>query len=179
MRLLATDAESRARAARRPRRAVLLGAATTAILGLGAAGATAAGFIPGWVPWTTGEGSKCTIQFVAKPTSISGEPVQAAVRAAAVDEANRFLATFDLESIDEARAIQKFQEQEDAVIASLPSAEQNPRIAGEQQERLTGDDLAVNAVLSDVADALDADLASKGLPTGGRAVSAGVAWQCE
>lgn len=87
---------------------------------------------------------------MAKPTSTSTEPLRPDVWAAAVDEAKRFLATFDLDSIDQARAIKEFQLQEDAAIASLPSAEQNPRIADEQQPRLTGDDLAVNAVLSEV-----------------------------
>ena len=101
------------------------------------------------------------------------------MRAAAVDEANRFLATFDLDSIDEARAIREFPLQEDAAITSLPSVEQNPRIEDEEQQRLTGDEMAVNAVLSEVGQALDAHLASKGLPTGGRAVSAGTAWRCE
>lgn len=179
LRLLAADAESQSRAPRRPRRVALLIGASAAIVGLGTAGATAAGFIPSWVPWATSEGSTCTIQFVAKPTSTSAEPLQPAVRAAAVDEANRFLATFDLASIDEARAIREFQLQEDAAIASLPSVEQEPRIKDEQQPRLTGDDLAVNAMLLEVSQALDAQLASKGLPTGGRAVTAGMAWRCE
>lgn len=179
LRVLAADAESQSRTPRRPRRVALLIGTSAAIVGLGAAGATAAGFIPGWVPWATSEGSDCSIQLVAKPTSKSTEPLQPAVRAAAVDEANRFLATFDLDSIDEARAIREFQLQEDAAIASLPSVEQNPRIEDEQQPRLTGDDLAVNAVLSEVGQALEAHLASKGLPTGGRAVSAGMAWRCE
>ena len=169
---------SRSRGGRGGRVALLIGT-SAAIVGLGAAGATAAGFIPSWVPWATSEGSNCTIQFVAKPTSSSTEPLQPAVRAAAVDEANRFLATFDLDSIDEARAIREFPLQEDAAITSLPSVEQNPRIEDEEQQRLTGDEMAVNAVLSEVGQALDAHLASKGLPTGGRAVSAGTARRCE
>ena len=181
LRLLAADAEAQARPARRARRAAGLLGATAAIVGLGAAGATAAGFVPGWVPWTTGEGSSCTMKFGAKPHDRFGDPLDytygkpleggSAELRRAVDEANRFLATFDLDAIDEARAIKEFQQGEDAAIAAMPPAEQQPR--------LTGDDLALNAVWLTVSGELDAHLASLGLPSSGEALSVWMAWECE
>lgn len=173
LRLLAADAESQARPPRRTRRTLLVGT-TSALVVLGATGATAAGFMPGWVPWTTGEGSSCTMQFAAKPYWTDGDSLEtehSTENAAAVDEANRFLATFDLDSIDEAQAIKDFQREEDAVIASMPQSEQAPL--------MTGDDLALNAVWLKVSRALDADLAALGLPTIDEAVGVSMTWECE
>ncbi len=174
LRLLAADAESQARPPRRTRRTLLVGT-TSALVVLGATGATAAGFMPDWVPWTTGEGTSCTMQLRVKAHS-EKETLDyerfAKEMAPVVDEANRFVATFDLDSIDEARAIQEFQQVEDAVIASMPLAE--------QQAQVTGDELALVAKVAKVDQALHAHLASVGLlPTGGGAVSVGVAWECE
>lgn len=181
LRLLAADVESQARAPRRTRHTALLVGATAAILGLGAAGATAAGFIPGWVPWTTDEGSSCKMQFGAKPHDTSGKtldytygeplPGGSAELRRTADEANRFLATFDLDSIDQAQAIREFQQAQDAAIASQPPAEQQPRS--------TGDDLALNAVWLTVSQQLDAHLASLGLPSSEQALSVWMAWECK
>ncbi len=170
---MAATAESQARAPRRTRLALFVGA-TAAIVGLGATGATAAGFMPGWVPWTTGEGSSCTMLFEANPYWTDGDSLElehSTENAAAVDEANRFLAAFDLDSIDEAQAIKDWQQAEDAVIASMPPHEQQPR--------LTGDDLALNAMWWQVGQALDAHLASMGLPTIDEAVGVKMTWECE
>jgi hypothetical protein len=187
LRLLAADAESQSRAPRRPRRVALLIATSAAIVGLGAAGATAAGFIPGWVPWATSEGTNCSMQFRPRPVfteeelleypNLVGDEYPALLlseeeyphlsegKVRAVKEALTFLARFNLDSIDEARVVRDYQQVEDAVIASLPSVEENPRIEGEEQPRLTGADLAVAAVAAEVSKALEEHLVSVGLPS--------------
>lgn len=174
LRLLAADAEAQVRAPRRKHRRVLLVGAAAAIVGLGATGATAAGFMPDWVPWTTGEGSSCTMLFEAKPYWTDGDSLEtehSAANAAAVDEANRFLATFDLDSIDEAQAIKDFQREEAAVRATMPPEEQAPLT--------TGDDLALNAVWLKVSRALDAHLAALGMPAIDEAVGVKMTWECQ
>ena len=179
LRLLAVDVESQSRTPRRVRRGTLLAGATAAILGLGAAGAAAGDFLPRWVPWTTDQGSTCTIQFRVKPFLTPEEhleyphfgedeypafdvsedeyPHLSQGKVEAIQEALRFLATFDVDSIDYAQAIRDYQREEDAAIASMPPAEQQPR--------LTGDDLSEAAVHYEVSKELADHLASMGLPT--------------
>lgn len=114
---------------------------------------------PGWVPWTTSSGSSCEMQFTARPLdpgTASSKQYTVVERRVVVEEANRFLASFDYASVDEARAIREFQAEEDAVIDS----QLDPK---ERQPRLVGDDLALTAVGFEVWDALEAHLTSRGM----------------
>lgn len=174
LRLLVREAESRARPQRRRLRAALVGVAAAGAVGLGTATAMAAGVVPtpGWVPWTTDSGSTCEMQFTARPLDAGAHSKQRhtdAERRRAVDEANRFLASFDYSSIDEEQAISEFQTEEDAVIRSQPDPE-------ERQPRLTGDDLALTAVGFEVWDALEAHLTSRGIDP--ELVGYGQGWKC-
>jgi hypothetical protein len=157
LRQLAADAEALGRPRRRAHRASLVAGVTAA---------TAGGFIPGWVPWTTGAGSSCTMHFEALPSEPDNEhpgSFSPELKTAAANEANLFLSTFDVGSIDEAQAILAFQQAQDAAGA-------------EAAGRFTGDDLAVNAVSWRVAQAMEAHLSAVGLPP--KAVFSMMEWQC-
>ncbi|MGZ6744589.1 MAG: hypothetical protein ACXVD0_01680 [Nocardioides sp.] len=172
--ILATRAEGVSRRRRSGLRAALVGAVAAGVLGVGAAGAMAAGVVPtpGWVPWATDSGSSCSMQFTVTAAGPDGEPPRASFTVAeqqrAVDEARRFLATFDYSSVDQARAIRAWRQAEDAAMADEP--------AGERQPRLTGDDLALTAVGREVGRALGADLARHGVDPG--LVVLGQGWRC-
>lgn len=175
LRVLVREAESTARPQRRTVRATLVGVVTAGAVGLGTATAMATGVVPtpAWIPWTTGSGSTCEMQFTARPLDTGAPSARRhtdAERRQAVDEANRFLASFDYSSIDEEQAIREFQAEEDAVIESQPDPE-------ERQPRLTGDDLVLTAVGSEVWDALEVHLASRGIDT--ELVGYGQTWKCE
>jgi hypothetical protein len=174
LRRLVREVEPTARPQRRRVRAALVGLATAATVALGTATAMAAGVVPtpGWLPWTTGTGSTCEMQFTARPLfggATPGRRYTHAERREAVDEANRFLASFDYASVDEQSAIEEFQAEEDVAINGQPDP-------NERQPRLTGDDLAITAVGFEVWDALEDHLRSRGLdPT---LVGYGQGWKC-
>jgi|GEM_PF-2938322 len=171
--MVATEAQ--ARSPRRLRRFGLVAATATGIIGLGTAGAVAAGLVPGWVPWATENGRSCEMQFIAQPRGDDGEPAavdySAADQRRAADEARRFLAGFDYHSIDKARAIAQWQRSEDAAIAAT--------VPGEQQPRLDGADLELNAVGRVVWLRLQAHLEAEGFTRPADAVGFAQAWRCE
>lgn len=163
----------------RPRRKVLRVALASAIsaglFSVGTAGAIAVGIVPtpSWVPWATGTGSSCEMEFTASAAGPNEErfsrPFTQAEEERAVIEANRFLADFDYSSINEADAIREWKKAEDAAIA----AQGDPN---ERQPRLTGDELALTAVWHKVGEQLRADLNDHNIPTEAIAFSQG--WRC-
>jgi hypothetical protein len=163
---LVLDAGSAARPRRRGLRIGIAGGLATVVIGAGSVGGMASGLVPtpSWVPWTTPSGSHCTMEFTVSPQEVlppgEGEPLAhghtEAQKRAAVAEAQRFLKSFDYTTIDQAAAIRKFQKDEAAANAmQADPAERSPR--------LTGDDLAIAAVGSEVWQRLKADLIAKQL----------------
>ncbi|MEU4195238.1 hypothetical protein AB0E69_25290 [Kribbella sp. NPDC026611] len=163
---MVVDAEAAARPRRRRLRAGAIGGLATTAIAIGTGAAMATGLVPTptWVPWTTPSGSQCRIQVTVSPVVDErpgdGEPLahghSEADKQAALNEANRFLNSFDYSSIDQAAAIRKFQKAEDAANAGEPDP-------AERQPRITGDDLALSAVGSEIWHRLAADLTDKHL----------------
>jgi hypothetical protein len=145
-----------AEAAVRPRRSVLrlglVSAIATGVLGVGTAGAMAAGIVPTLaVPWVTDSGSSCEIEFTASAAEPDGEAPSVSYtpdeQRRAVTEAKRFLAAFDYSSIKEADAIREWTD-------------------AENDRWLRGDDRApLIAVGREVWNQLSRDLTERGLPT--------------
>lgn len=167
-----------AEAATRPRRnglkAGLVSVMAAGVFSVGTAGAMAAGIVatPSWIPWATDSGSSCAMQFTASaagPDEEHGRPYTEAEQQRAVTEANRFLASFDYSSINEADAIRAWKEAEDAAVAGQPDPD-------ERQPRLSGDDLAITAVRHQVWNRLAADLTAHGIPTDTVVFAQG--WRC-
>jgi hypothetical protein len=173
IRRLVGEVESTFRPQRRTLRAGLIGVAAAATLGLGTATAMAAGVVPtpAWVPWTTASGSDCQMQFTARPLTdtTSVKRYTAAERRLVVDEANRFLASFNYASVVEQRAVAEFQAEENEAINGQPDP-------SERQPRLAGDDLTLTAVGFEVWDALENHLRSLGMDPA--LVGYGQGWKC-
>lgn len=168
-------AETQARPSHARRRIALVTATAIGSIGVTTAAATAVGIIPAWVPWSTGSGNSCHMQFSAHPRGSEGEPATTTYttqeQQRAAEDAARFLSSLDYSSIDEDRAIAEWKSAEDSAIES-----QSP---DEQQPRLTGDDLALSAVGRVVWMKLDARLRADGFARPADAVTFGQAWKCE
>lgn len=171
--VLATESAGRPRP--KALRTAWVGALATGLVGVGTAGAMAAGLVPtpSWVPWSTSSGTNCEMRFYANPAGPDGEPLNGtysdAEKGRAVAEASIFLAGFDYDSIDEAEAIKKWQQEEAATIASVTDP-------AERQPPLTGDELEITAVGAEVWDHLAAHLQAEGTPA--ELVVFGQGWRC-
>lgn len=171
---LVVAAEAAAKPVRRRHRIGMVSAVTLGVLGVGSAGAMAAGLVstPPWVPWSTQTGSQCHMQFWVTAAGPDGEPLSrpytAAEKQRGVSAAKDFLRTFDFTSINKAQAIRAWQRAEDAAIANEPP--------GERQPRLHGNDLEITAVGHEVWDKLRAHLDQEGIPF--EVVVPSQAWKC-
>lgn len=173
--VLVTETEQVVRQPRRRRRAGVIAAGVVATVGLGTAGAVAAGLVPTPISWSTGSGRACEMEFYVQARGTDGEPPKVdytpAQQARAAADAKQFLAGFDYHSIDQAAAIAQWQRAEDAVIASEP--------LGDKQARLKGDDLAITAVGDVVWQRVAAHLRAGGFTRPQDAISWGQGWRCE
>lgn len=171
---LLANAERAARPGRRRLRALSVAGATVGALTLGTATAMAAGLVPtpAWVPWTTGTGSACHMEFIVTKAGPDGPPLSRtypeAEKQHAVQVAQAFLARLDYTTIDKDAAIRDFQRGEDAAIAHAA--------LGEQQPRLHGDDLEITAVGQVVWQRLDRYLNEQHIPS--ELVFPSQAWRC-
>lgn len=170
---LVADAEKCVRNPRR-RRIGLVASGAVALIGVGTAGAMASGLLSVTVPWSTGEGQSCSMKFTAAPRGADGEAPSTAYstadQRAAAQSATTFLSSIDYSSIDTDEAIEQWQRAEDAASATEP--------AGEQQPRLTGDDLEISAVGRVVWQQVEAHLRAEGYATPADAVSFNQGWAC-
>lgn len=132
------------RRSRRRRRALLAGVSVIAAGVVGWGAADAAGLTGGReFPWTDPAGSACTLGFAVGPASydFGAEPgslpkhIDPAVQQKAVGDARRFLASFDLASVDEKSAVAKYQAIQDRIAAR-----------GMDPDPATGDDLIMASV---------------------------------
>ncbi len=130
LRVLVVKTEA-ARPARRRRRALVTGLAALAVVAAGWGAADAAGLTGGRVlPWTDPAGSACTLSFGVGP--VSGDPtsfdypgdpkdvpkrIDPVAQEKALSDARRFLASFDLASVDQKQAVAQYQAGQDKVAA--------------------------------------------------------------
>jgi hypothetical protein len=142
-------------AGRRRRRLAVVGVVTTAVLGVGVAGATGAVPLPGgWLH--TSSGSDCRVEFFAEAaTVVDGRSYTPDQTAPAVAAARSWLTELDLDSVDRAAAVREWRAAEARARESEPP--------GERQPELRGDDLETTAVHYAVGQRLAAYLRSRGL----------------
>lgn len=174
---LVVGAEATARSTGRRRRAGLVGALTAGVLGLGTAGAMATGVVstPGWIPWTTGSGATCQMEFDAVPELGPGiespsRTYTAAEERQAVAEANRFLDELDYRTIDADEAIEKWRHLERVVRDDT-----DPELA-ERHGAVEESSLEIASIGHEVSDRVTKHLEAEGLASEAVAVEQG--WRC-
>jgi len=120
---MVANAETAVRPRRRLLRLGLASVVAGGAISVGTAGAMASGIVPtpGWIPWVTDSGSSCEMDFTAAAADSEDEPLSRTYtqseKQRAVNEARRFLGSFDYSSINEAVAIREWKQSEDAAIA--------------------------------------------------------------
>lgn len=175
---LVVGAEAAARSTGRRHRAGLVSALTAGVLGLGAAGAMATGVVstPGWIPWTTGSGATCEMEFEAVPDLGPGvvspsRTYTAAEERQAVAEANRFLDKFDYRTIDADEAIEKWRASEREVEDLT-----DPDLVTRRDTAMEESTLELASVGHEVKDRVNRHLEAKGFVSDAVAVEQG--WRC-
>jgi len=137
------------RAKPRRRRAVVAGVGAVAVLAGGWGAAAAAGLTGGRdLPWTDPVGSRCSLNFGVNP--VSNDPTSAfypaepdavlkhidpVAQQKAVADGRRFLASFDLNSVDQKKAVADYQAVQAENVAR-----------GLQADPATGDDLIAQSI---------------------------------
>lgn len=157
---------------RRRRRAALVGGAVgiAGVLGLGGAAAAGIGpdLVQGLFPWTSDGGTSCELVASFEPRA-PGDPNYSSSQAAAMASAEEWVASFDLGSVDQNAAEERwFRYLEDVSVGDPTRAE--------LEETFQGQDLETHALILEATRRLERHLADRGFDL--RSLDGGVGVQC-